>query len=186
MDLKKIIRKRQQLLIIMITVLSIFLFIFVVYLPLRKSELEAEEVAMLQCASRLRTNVEARKLPQLKEELRQLEMDVASYEARVPSSTQLGVFLQEMADVMNVCNLKGHLIEPGKEITTGRLNCIPVNIKCTGKLRQIFDFFKSIENFDRAIRIESVQLSNDSDLTGEVKMQTKLYIYCKPEKDRMI
>ena len=125
-------------------------------------------------------------MPQLKAELEQLEMDAANYEARVPSTTQLGVFLQEMADVMNVCHLKGHLIEPGKEIKTNRLNCIPVNIKCTGKLKQIFDFFKSIENFDRAIRIESVQLSNDRDFTGEVKMKTRLYIYCKPEKDRAI
>jgi len=178
--------QKQQLTIVIIAVVVMVWFVLVAYLPLRQGKMQTEEAALEHSTHQMRTDSELKQLPQLKTQLKQIERAVANYEAQVPSTTQLGTFLQQMAEVMNTYNLKGHLIEPGDEVTTKKLNSIPVNIKCTGNLRQIFEFFKSLEKFDRAIRIEKVQLRNDKDFTGEVKMHTKLYVYCTPENERAI
>jgi Tfp pilus assembly protein PilO len=178
--------QKQQLVIVIIAVVAISWFVFVSYMPLRQSEIETQEAQQIFTANRIKSNSELRQLPQLKSQLEQIETTVAGYEARIPSSTQLGTFLQQVADVMNTCNLKGHLIEPGAETATNRLSCIPVNIKCTGTLKQIFEFFKSLEQFDRAIRIEEVQLSNDGDFTEEVRMHTKIYIYYTSASERAV
>ena len=68
-------------------------------------------------------------------------------------------------------------VQPGAEITADSLKCIPIKMKCKGDLNQIFEFFKSIQTSDRAVRIEQVQLVNGNDFNGEITMHAKAYIY---------
>jgi hypothetical protein len=99
------------------------------------------------------------------------------YERQVPRERALGVFLQEIAGLMNEHNLREQLVQPGKEIEAGELNCIPVDMQCKGRLEQIFEFYKSLQKLNRLARIEQVKLVNDRDFAGEVSMQTKAIIY---------
>ena len=78
---------------------------------------------------------------------------------------------------MNEHNLRDHQIQPGNEINDDDLNGIPVNVKCKGRLAQMFEFYKSLQRLDRLVRIEQVELLNESDFSGEVSMQTKVLIY---------
>lgn len=178
--------QRQQLTIVIIAIVVTAWFLFVAYLPLRQGERMTVEAIQVQHTHSLRAGTEVGQLPRLRTRLEQLEMAFTDYEARVPLNTQLGLFLQQIADVMNTYHLKDQFIEPGTAVNTNRLNCIPVNIKCTGKLRQIFGFFKSLEGLDRAVRVERLQLSNDRELTGEVKMHIRLYIYYMPASKQAI
>jgi Tfp pilus assembly protein PilO len=178
--------QRQQLTIVVIAIVVTAWFLFVSYLPLRQGEKMTLEAIEVQHNYSLRTGTEVGRLPNLRKRLEQLEMAFTDYEDRVPLSTQLGLFLQQMANVMDTYHLKDQLIEPGTAVTTSRLNCIPVNIRCAGELRQIFGFFKSLEGLNRAFRIERVQLSNDRELTGEVKMHISLYIYYVPAREQAI
>jgi Tfp pilus assembly protein PilO len=178
--------QRQQLTIVIIAIVVTGWFLLVSYLPLRQGERMTIEAIHEQHNYSLRTGTEVSRLPQLRTRLEQLEMEFSDYEARVPLTTQLGLFLQQMAEMMNTYHLKDQLIEPDSAVTTNKLSCIPVDIKGTGKLKQIFGFFKSLEELDRAVRIERVQLSNDRELAGEVKMHIKLYIYYKPTSEQAI
>ena len=85
--------------------------------------------------------------------------------------------MQRIANLMNEHNLQGQLIQPGKEIKAGELNCIPVNMQCKGRLSQIFEFYRRVQGLDRLVRIEHVKLVNDGDFGGEVNMQINAVIY---------
>ena len=78
---------------------------------------------------------------------------------------------------MNEHDLKEQLIKPGGEIKTDILNCIPVTIKCKGSLEHMFSFYKRLQNLDRLVRIEKVELVNDRDLDGQVSMKTKMVVF---------
>jgi hypothetical protein len=41
-----------------------------------------------------------------------------------------------------------------------------------------------MQSLDRLVRIEHVELVNDSDFTGEVSLQTKVVIYYRPKSQR--
>jgi Tfp pilus assembly protein PilO len=83
---------------------------------------------------------------------------------------------------MNRYNLEDQQVLPDKEILSGDLYCIAVNIKCKGSLKQIFEFFESLQNTDRMMRIESVKLTNDTKYSGKVDLETKAIVYYRSEQ----
>ena len=78
---------------------------------------------------------------------------------------------------MSDTKLSEQFIEHGTETQAGVLNCIPVNMRCKGKLTQLFEFHRALQRLDRSVRIEQVELVNEADFGGEVSMQTKAFIY---------
>ena len=78
---------------------------------------------------------------------------------------------------MNKHSLSEQMIEPNKEIEDENLNCIPVKMKCKGKLFQIYEFFRELQGLDRLVRIEQVKLSNDNDFVGQIGMEARAIIY---------
>jgi Tfp pilus assembly protein PilO len=80
---------------------------------------------------------------------------------------------------MNEYNLKEQSIEPGDIIEAETFNCMPVSMKCRGRLSQIFNFYEHLQGLDRLIRIEQIKLSNDAGYNGQVSMETKAVIYYK-------
>ena len=76
------------------------------------------------------------------------------------------------------------MVQPDSEIEVDNLICIPVQIQCKGTMSQIFEFFKSLQNVERLVRIEQVQLKNDTDLNGHVTMTAKANIYYRQQKSQ--
>jgi Tfp pilus assembly protein PilO len=95
----------------------------------------------------------------------------------VPAQKSIGEFLQQIADLMSQYNLSEQVVAPSREIKGDSLNCIPIDVQCKGKLAQMFDFYKRLQDLDRLVRIERVTLTNDTDLSGQVSMQTQAVIY---------
>lgn len=178
----KLFRERQQIMIYVTTGAMVIGFVLLRYLPLRK-RIEVVE-SRLAGARSVVAEASARRgqLPALKEQLLKLGKAVGNYEVNIPAQRALGEFLHRIADLMNEHNLKEQLIQPGKEIEADVLNCIPVNMQCKGGLAQIFEFYKSLQELDRLVRIEQMKLENDSDFSGDVSMRTKVFIYYRPEK----
>jgi Tfp pilus assembly protein PilO len=113
----------------------------------------------------------------LKEKLSKLQHKLNNYEANIPVNSDIGVFLHTIANLMNKHSLGEQEIEPHKEIKADNINCIPVKMQCTGKLAQIFEFYRELQGLDRLVRIEQVKLSNDKDFSGQVSMEAKAIIY---------
>jgi len=128
-----------------------------------------------------KTSAESRRMPELKQQLQELQETVGNYERKIPEHRELGMFLQKITNLMNEQNLVEQVIQPGQEIEADALKCIPVNIQCKGKLAKIFGFYRRLQGLSRLVRIEQVRLTNDSDYSGEVSMETKTVIYYRPK-----
>lgn len=151
------------------------------YLPLHGRMKAIEQKRAEQKLAIMAGQAASQEMPILEKQLMQMQKEVENYEANIPAQRGLGVFLQQMATLMNELNLRGQVIAPGKEIKTEGLNCIPVNMQCKGRLGQIFEFFRRMQALERLIRIEQLSLVNESDFSGELSMQTEAVIYYRPQ-----
>jgi Tfp pilus assembly protein PilO len=174
-------RKRPQLSIYIIAVILVADFVLFGYLPSHQRLQSIKQAKTDQLLAIARASAESKQLPALKEQLQKLQKAACDYEMSVPAQQSLGEFLQRIAALMTEHNLSDQLVAPGAEIPAAGLNCIPVDVKCKGRLAQLFEFYKQLQSMDRLIRIEHVELENDPDFTGKVNMLTKAVIYYRPE-----
>lgn len=117
------------------------------------------------------------RLSQMAGQRDELSRQVEKYESSVPQGRNLGEFLQVIAALMDKYELKDQSVKPENEIAADRINCIPIDMHCRGKLARLFEFYKSLQSLDRLVRIEKLKLENDRDLTGEVSMETRAIIF---------
>lgn len=156
-------------------------FVLFRYLPLRKKMKAVEKTRAAQTLVITKDMAKNEQLPSLIEEFEKLQSKVSNYERQIPADRELGTFLHKIADLMNSHNLKGQFVEPGEEVEGEELNYIPVNMKCRGRLKQIFEFYKSLQSLERLVRIEEVKLLNENNFSGEVNMQTQAVVYYRPQ-----
>jgi type IV pilus assembly protein PilO len=174
-------RERQQITICVVAAIMVCGFVLFGYLPLRKGMESVKQAHSAQMLAISKASAESQRIPTVREQLLQLQTAVGNYERQVPVQRELGAFLDRIANLMNKHNLREQLIQLDKEIKAGKLNCIPVNIQCKGRLSQIFEFYRGVQGLDRLVRIEHVKLVNDGGFSGEVIMQTKAFIYYRAE-----
>ncbi len=170
-------RERQQIAICIVAGVMVAGFVLFRYLPLQKRIKAVRQKRAAQTLAITKAWRQRGQLPVLKEQLLKLQKAVGNHEANIPAQMALGMFLHRIADLMNEHHLKEQVVAPGKEIEVNELNCIPVNMQCKGRLKQIFEFYRRMQGLDRLVRIEQVKLVNDNDFSGEVSMQTKAFIY---------
>ena len=177
-------QKRKQLMICLVFAVMLSGFFLLRYLPLksRTKALQIRRQTAQQAISQALIKSEA--LPHLKEQLKELSQTVENYDKQIPGKRDLGEFLQQIAGLMNEHNLKEQMIEPRIEVESEKFNCIPVGLKCKGRIRQISEFYKSLQALDRFVRIEDFNLANERNLGGEVSMQTKGVIYYRPKAEQ--
>lgn len=169
--------KRQQTAICIIAAMLIADFIMFGYLPSYKIIKELRQQRMEQKSVISQGRAQDRQLSPLTDKLSEVEKRVSKYGANLPEERQLGEFLHNVADLMDRQNLKEQRIEPGEEVKTEKLNCIPVKMSCRGTLKEIFQFYRQLQLLDRIVRIQQVRLLNDKDFNGQVNMQTDVVIY---------
>ncbi len=170
-------KERQQIAICIAAVVMVCGFALLRFLPLRREAKFLKEAYAAQMLIISKSSDEIRQIPAMREQLRSLQRAVGSYERQIPPRRELGEFLQRIANLMDENNLKGQMVQPGQEIKAGELNCIPISMQCRGRLSQIFEFYKRMQELDRLVRIEHIKLVNDDDFSGEVIMQTNAVIY---------
>jgi len=176
--------ERKQIVICVVAGAMIVAFVLFSYLPLRQKIKTVELTKTAQTLAISKASMERVKLPAIKEQLLKLKRTVGNYKVGIPAKRGLGLFLQQIADLMSKHNLREQAIAPGKEIVVKELSCIPVDMQCKGTLAQVYEFHKQMQRLDRLIRIEQVKLANDNDFSGEVSMETKVVIYYKPQSEQ--
>ena len=176
-------RKKQQLTICVVAVMLIADFLWFGCLPLWKTMRAIKQTKAALRVVITKGTIGSRQLPVLKEQLQKLQGTVSNYEVNVPTQRDLGGFLQQIAILMTDHNLSEQVVAPSKEIEADGLSCIPIKMKCKGRLAQVFQFYKRLQRLDRLVRVEQVKLVNDSDFSGEVSMETQAVIYYRPEAE---
>jgi Tfp pilus assembly protein PilO len=170
-------KERKQIMIFAATAMLLCGFVLLRYLPLQHRLKAAKERIVNAQLVISKASTEKEKLELVKQELLEAQAKVIDFDKNVPVQRDLGGFLQQITEMMTAHNLKEQIIEPDSEIKTEKLNCVPVTIQCKGKLKQIFEFYKSLQKMERLVRIEEIQLKNDNNLTGEASMLTKTVIF---------
>lgn len=178
------LREKKQIVIFAVAVAMVAGFVLFRYLPLQKKRKALEKAKAAQTTALAKTSARQNQMPQLKKQLLEMQNIVGNYQKNIPEQRDLGKFLHKIADLMNTQNLTEQVVQPGDEIEAGKLNCIPVNMQCKGKLEQIFEFYKQLQGLDRLVRIEQMELGNENDFSGTVSMQTKAVVYYRPQPKR--
>ena len=174
-------RDRQQITICVVAAVTIGGFVLFRYLPLRSRMKAATQEKAAHMLAIGKGTADSRQLPLLKEQLLRLRTKLGNYEANIPKESNVGVFLGSVADLMKEHSLTEQVIEPGEEIGADEFRCIPVTMRCKGRLVRIFEFYRRLQSLDRLVRIEQVKLRNDSDFSGEVGMETRAVIYYRAQ-----
>jgi len=179
--------KRKQVLVLVVSTMLVADFVLFGYLPSHKRMKSVKQAKTKQMQIIAKASAESRQLPDLKQQLQRLQNTVADFKLNVPTQRDIGVFLQQIANLMTEYDLTEQLVAPGKELKADALNCMPVDMRCKGKLAQIFHFYQRLQESGRLVRIERIKLTNDTDLTGDVIMQTQAVIYYRTgaEPDNM-
>ncbi|MCI0498222.1 MAG: type 4a pilus biogenesis protein PilO [Planctomycetales bacterium] len=123
-------------------------------------------------------------LPELTQQKKKLEAELDAFTRKIPEGRNFAQLWQEIADVMNACRLTDQLVQPGTELTSDTVCCIPLTIECKGTAEQIFMFFQSLEKMDRLIRVDDILLENDSGFSAQVKLTAKANVYYQPSDAR--
>jgi len=177
------IRRSRQVVIFLTAGVMIAGFVSCGYLPLQR---QSKTVKQQQAARKLlvaRARAAREVFRQLEVQLQQMQTSVENYDSKVPAQRRLGVFLQEIAGLMNRCGLEEQLVEPGLEVQLDGLRCIPVSMECKGTLAEIFEFYKSLDGLGRLVRIGEVRLVTDRTLNGLVRSETKVAVYYEAEAE---
>lgn len=109
----------------------------------------------------------------LEKQISQLEQKVHEFEQFVPQNPQFASLWRQIAELIAEHDLEDQQVRPGKEVQYADFNVVSLDIQCSGTLTKIYAFVRSLEQMDRLIRIESMELSNDKDLTGRLTLSAK-------------
>ncbi len=178
-----LLREKKQIAIYILALAIVVGFVLLRYLPLRKKIKAVRQDLALQRSAIAKALAESQEMIKVKGQMLKLQKVAENYERKIPGHRALGELLQRVAGLMNEHNLKEQVIDPGSEIETSGLKCIPVNMRCRGSLAQIFEFYKSLQRLDRLARIECVKFVNESDFSGQVSMETEAVVYYRPQTD---
>jgi Tfp pilus assembly protein PilO len=176
------IRNKQQMIILAAASAVILACLFGFFLPLNRKAgtiRSQRDIAQLIIDEAIQQKSQ---LPQLKQKLQTLSSQVKNYQSSIPEEIEVGQFLQTITSLMDQYNLQEQFVKPGDEKRLEQLLCVPIDIRCKGRLSQLFEFFKSLQSLDRLVRIEFVNLSNSPNMDGQLSMETKAVIYYKGQK----
>ncbi len=180
---KELFLEKKQILIFVIAVAGFGGFVLFRYIPMNRN-ISAVKIARAEQNLMISKGVsDEEQLKLFSDQLSRLQDKLVNYEANIPKKKDLGMFLKVIADLMDKYNLKEQAIQPLEETKADELICIPVSLGCKGQLTEIFGFFQDLQALDRKIRIQHVKLTNGTDFSGELKMETEIVIYYRPQAD---
>lgn len=169
--------ERQQLIIVAIAMAIICGFGAGRLYPLSRESLELKKIRASQEVESAKVDQYGAMLPAFRQRVQELEEETADFDVRIPGDRRFADLWQRMADVMNRHNLTDQIVQPGGEIVGERVNRIPIKIQCTGTVSQIFAMLGSLDEFERTIRIEKLELSSDDEFSGQVKLDAQANVY---------
>lgn len=172
---------KEQLIIIVVATILLGGFAVLRYIPLsgRTKAIKAARADYDIAQQKIRE--QARQLPLFNAEMERCVKLVGNYDERIPVDRRFAMLCNEIADVMNKCNLSDQLIQPGKETAGKDINSIELYVECAGRLSKIFEFFKSIEQFERVIRVESIQMLSKQD-SDVINVKADAIVYYRPKE----
>ena len=173
---------KQQFIIILLAVVIVVGFVFLHFIPLARRTQEIKAAKLLYAQENLKVKDQAQRLPIIISKTEQLKTKIGDLDRKIPVVREFGSLWDQIAAVMKNCGLKEQQIKPETEVKSEDICIIPINIQCSGNLQEIFSFFRSLEGFERVVRIESLSMigSGREDAIGEIKLTANANFYYRP------
>lgn len=172
---------KQQWIILLVGAVVIVGFGAFRYIPIVRQKLEVQNQMDQQNQIMDEICSASVLLPELKQEKKQFEEKLLSFDQKVPQGRNFASLWRQIAEIMNQCGLSDQSVQPGPEIKSQQLCSIPVTIECKGSMQQVFLFFSSLEQINRLVRIEQVTLDRDGDLNSRVGLKAQAKVYYQPD-----
>ena len=169
--------ERKQVQIIGIAAAVIVGFVVLRFYPLARRMRDIRHLRSAQDIAVTQVREYSIGIPVLRRQVGELRVSLADYARRIPPGRQFADLWHRIADVMNRHNLQDQIIQPGSETTGPTVGCIPITIQCSGTLEQVLEFLQSLADFERVIRIDKLQLLNDADFSGRIKLNADAKVY---------
>lgn len=169
--------ERKQVQIIGIAAAVIVGFVVLRFYPLARRMRDIRHLRSAQDIAVTQVREYSIGIPVLRRQVGELRVSLADYARRIPPGRQFADLWHRIADIMNRHNLQDQIVQPGSETTGPTVGCIPIRIQCSGTLEQVFEFLKSLTDFERVIRIDKLQLLNDADFSGRIKLNADAKVY---------
>lgn len=173
---------KQQIVLVSGVLLLTAVFGVFRYKPLMQQRVALDETIAQNQSTLQEIQTKEMKLPELAEQIKRMQTQTAVFDAKIPAGRSFADLWRQIADLMNQCRLTDQLVQPGQPIETEQLGTIPLTLACSGTTQDIYAFFRTIEQWDRLIRFEQVELSNDNTFGGCVKLNAKARLYYQAEQ----
>jgi Tfp pilus assembly protein PilO len=168
----KVIEKKQILFLGVMVLAGVVLIVFG-YVPIVWQKYVIRRALQRQSLSveQVRGSIEQAVI--LEGKIAELQQRVQWFERYVPQDAQFSSLWRQIADLITDHDLQNQQVRPGAEIRYDDFNVVTLDIQCSGTLPKIFDFVRSLEQMDRLIRIDRMELTNDKNLTGQLTFSAK-------------
>lgn len=176
--------EKQQLIIVGLAVAIVAGFVFFGYIPLAKKTQAIRNTQLQHLEDNLKVKEQAQQLPIIVSRTDRLAEKIDNFDRKIPCVREFGSLCDRIAAVMVKCGLKDQVIQPQTEVAGEEICRIPIRMQCSGNLREVFLFFKSLEDFERVIRIEELSLIGDNEGRGQIKVTANANVYYRPGGSR--
>ena len=83
---------------------------------------------------------------------------------------------------MDSNHLSDQLVRPGDVSCDPEFCSIPLEIRCSGTFEDVFEFFRAMEQFERLIRMDEVQIRNNAEISGRLTLLAKARVFYQPSE----
>ncbi|MBN1816622.1 MAG: type 4a pilus biogenesis protein PilO [Sedimentisphaerales bacterium] len=171
---------RQQLVIGLLALAVIAGFGMVGYYPLIHKTHRINRVVEERREYMDKTDTLVVQLAGLQARLEQLEAVEWLYNQRISADSQdVSELWGQIADEMKTHGLQDQLIQPREQTVIDGLQCNTINLEGAGSLSQIFAFLQSLDRMERLIRFQKLELQNEEDFSGRLKLVADAKVYCQ-------
>lgn len=174
--------KRQQTVIAMVALLLMAGFGVVRFVTLWRQRQALDDSYEQSRLALAEIQTQTAHLPELADQLERVRQEAAAFDRQIPAGRSFAELWRQIADVMNAHRLIDQSVQPGAAIEDHRLGAIPLTLSCSGSMQDIYAFFRAMEQQDRLIRFEQVELTNDAEFGGAVRLSAKAQLYYQPDK----
>jgi Tfp pilus assembly protein PilO len=117
------------------------------------------------------------RLPTLHRQVKTLDGQAEEFARLFPADEGFSRLWHQIAEIMDNNHLADQLVRPGEVACEEDFCSIPLEIRCTGTFENMFEFFRAMEQFERLIRMDQVQLKNDETVTGRLILQAQARVF---------
>jgi Tfp pilus assembly protein PilO len=123
-----------------------------------------------------KSRAEARIVPRMAEQVRQLRGRYSDFDRKLPKKRELFGFLRQIGEKMEQVELVSESIEPGDPRQQEYFHTLPIIIRCRGSYARLVRFLAEMTHGERLTRVSRLMTAVEPE-SGELAIELHMNIY---------